>query len=167
MGLLQRFYGAGAAHLASVVVCLALAGGAVAIVAGDPAWPMMLAWFLAAVVLHDFVLFPLYAAGDRLLTLARARSGHRRRRVPVVNHVRVPVLGAGLTFLLFLPGILGRGDATLRAVSGLDTAPVAGRWLLLVAAMAGASALVYVVRVLRSSPAARRRRRGSASTSAP
>jgi hypothetical protein len=149
MRLLNRFYGAGAAHLASVVACLALAGGAVAIVAGDPAWPVMLAWFLAAVVLHDFVLFPLYAACDRLLTLARARSGLRRRRVPVVNHVRVPVLGAGLTFLLFLPGILGRGDATLRAVSGLDTAPVAGRWLLLVAAMAAASALVYVVRVLR------------------
>jgi Flp pilus assembly protein protease CpaA len=72
--------------------------------------------------------------------------------VPVVNHVRVPVLGAGLTFLLFLPGILGRGDATLQAVSGLDTAPVAGRWLLLVAAMAGTSALVYLVRVLRARP---------------
>jgi Flp pilus assembly protein protease CpaA len=153
MRQLHRFYGAGAAHLASVVVCLAVVGGAVAIVADDPAWPMMLVWFLAAVVLHDFVLFPLYAAGDRLLTPARARSGRRRRwRVPVVNHVRVPVLGAGLTFLLFLPGILGRGDATLHAVSGLDTAPVAGRWLLLVAAMAGTSALVYVVRVLRARP---------------
>ena len=142
---MRRVYGAGPGHLLAVLVCLAVAGGAVAIVAGDPAWPVMLAWFLAALLLHDLVLFPLYAAGDRLLTAARTR-------VPVVNHVRVPLLGAGLTFLLFLPGILGRGEPTLRAASGLDPGPVAGRWLLLVAAMAAASALVYLVRVLRASP---------------
>jgi hypothetical protein len=142
----DHLYGAGPGHLLAVLTCLLVAGGAVAIVAGDPAWPVMLAWFLAAVLLHDLVLFPLYAAGDRLLTAIPAR---RRPRVPVVNHVRVPLLGAGLTFLLFLPGILGRGQATLRAASGLDTSPVPGRWLVLVAAMAAASALAYVVRVLR------------------
>jgi hypothetical protein len=152
---LHRFYGAGAGHLFGVLVCVALAGGAVAIVAGDPAWPVMLAWFLAAVLLHDFLLFPLYAAGDRLLTAtARVRSGRRRSHpsVPVVNHVRVPLLGAGLTFLLFLPGIIGQGEPALRAASGLDTAPVAGRWLLLVAGMAAVSALVYLLRVLRARP---------------
>jgi hypothetical protein len=95
-------------------------------------------------------MFRLYAAGDRLLTAAaaaRARSGRRRTRprVPAVNHVRVPLLGAGLTFLLFLPGVLGRGESTLLAASGLDTSPVAGRWLLLVAAMAAASALVFKI----------------------
>ena len=148
-----RSYGSGTGHLLAVVICLALAGGAVAIVADDPAWPVMLVWFLAAVLLHDFVMFPLYAAGDRLLTaLAGARSGRRRvrPRVPVVNHVRVPLLGAGLTFLLFLPGILGRGEPTLQAASGLDTSPVAGRWFLLVVGMTVASALVYLVRVLRT-----------------
>ncbi len=143
---MRRLYGAGPGHLLAVLACLVIAGGAVAIVAGDPAWPVMLAWFLAAVLLHDLVLFPLYAAGDRLLTAVPAR---RRPRVPVVNHVRVPLLGAGLTFLLFLPGILGRGEPTLRAASGLGTNPVLGRWLLLVAAMAAASALVYLVRVMR------------------
>jgi hypothetical protein len=152
---LHRFYGAGAAHLFSLAFCLAVAAGAVAIVADDPAWPTMLVWFLAAVLLHDFVMFPLYAAGGRLLRAAgdvRERSGRRRARsrVPVVNHVRVPLLGAGLTFLLFLPGIIGRNEVTLRALSGLDPAPVAERWLLLVAAMAAASALVYLVRVLRA-----------------
>jgi hypothetical protein len=155
---LHRSYGAGTVHLLAVLVCLAVTGGAVAIVAGDPAWPVMLVWFLAAVLLHDLVLFPLYSAGDRLLTAAaRARGGRRRTRprVPVVNHVRVPLLGAGLTFLLFLPGILGQGESALYAASGLDTSPVAGRWLLLVAGMVVASALVYLVRVLgarRASP---------------
>jgi hypothetical protein len=149
MRRLHHFYGAGAGHLLAVLICLAVTVGAAAIVAGDPAWPMMLVWFLAAVLLHDFVLFPLYAAGDRLLT-STARRGNGTRRVPLVNHVRVPLLGAGLTFLLFLPGILGRGDPAVLAASGLDTAPVAGRWLLLVAAMAAASALVYLVRVVRA-----------------
>lgn len=143
---LHHLYGAGPGHLAAVLACLAVAAGAVVIVADDPAWPVMLVWFLAAVLLHDLVLFPLYAGGDRLLTAVTAR---RRSRVPVVNHVRVPLLGAGLTFLLFLPGILGRGEPTLLAASGLETTPVLGRWLLLVAAMAAASALVHLVRVLR------------------
>jgi hypothetical protein len=39
---LYRSYGAGTGHLLAVLVCLAVAGGAVAIVAGDPAWPVML-----------------------------------------------------------------------------------------------------------------------------
>ena len=142
----HHLYGAGPGHMLAVLTCLLVAGGAVAIVADDPAWPVMLVWFLAAVLLHDLVLFPLYAAGDRLLTAATSR---RRPRVPLVNHVRVPLLGAGLMFLLFLPGILGRGEPTLRAASGLETTPVPARWLLLVASMAGASALVYLVRVLR------------------
>lgn len=149
-GLLRRGYGEGPSHLLAVVICLAVTGGAVAIVAGDSAWPRMLAWFLAAVLLHDFVLFPLYAAGDRLLTATRLRGARRRRRpsVPIVNHVRVPLLGAGLTFLLFLPGIIRQGEPALQAASGLDAAPVAGRWLLLVAAMVAVSALVYLLRVL-------------------
>jgi hypothetical protein len=154
---LHRFYGAGAAHLLGVSICLAVAGAAAAIVAGDAAWPVMLVWFLAAVLLHDVVLFPLYAAGDRLVDATAGRGNGRRRtrpRVSPVNHVRVPLLGAGLTFLLFLPGILGRGEPAVRAASGLDTAPVAGRWLLLVAGLALASALVYVVRVLRARLAA-------------
>jgi hypothetical protein len=151
----HRGYGAGAGHLLGMVVCLVLAVSAVGIVAADPAWPVMLAWFLGAVALHDFVLFPLYAAGDRLLTAAgRLRSGRQRAkaRVPVLNHVRVPLLGAGLTFLLFLPGILGTNEAGLRTATGLDPAPVAGRWFVLVAVLVAVSALAYLVRVLRSRP---------------
>ena len=147
----RRLYGSGLGHLIAVLVCLAVAAGAVRIVAGDPAWPVMLVWFLAAVVLHDVVLFPLYTAADGAVRSVLRPAGTRRRpRVPVVNHVRLPLLGAGLTFLLFLPGIVGQGGPTLRAASGLDQSPFLGRWLLLVAAMALASAVVYLVRVLAS-----------------
>jgi hypothetical protein len=148
MRRLRHVYGAGPGHLLAMLFCLALAVAAAAIVAADPAWPVMLAWFLAAVVLHDLVLFPLYAAADRLFTAATRGP----RAVPVVNHVRVPLLGAGLTFLMFLPGIVGQGEPTLRAASGLDQSPYLGRWLLLVAAMVLASALAYGVRVVAARP---------------
>jgi hypothetical protein len=144
MRRLRNFYGAGPVHLLATVLCLALAAGAVTIVADDPSWLRMLVWFLAAVLLHDLVLFPFYTAADRVFgTVTR-----RPRRVPLVNHVRIPLLGAGLTFLLFLPGIIRQGEPAVRSASGLDQSPFLGRWLLLVAAMAGVSAIVYGVRVL-------------------
>ena len=123
--------------------CVALAGYAATIVAGDPSWVRMAVWFLAGVVVHDALLLPLYAGADRALVALAPRT-----RVPVVNHVRVPVLGAGLTLLLFLPGIIGQGEGAVVAATGLDQSPFLGRWLLLVAALFAVSAVVYGVRVL-------------------
>jgi hypothetical protein len=131
---------------AAVLLSFALAGLAVTIVAGDPLWPWMLVWFVAAVVGHDLVLSPLGAGADRALQAVLARLP--RARVPVVNHVRVPALGAALTFLMFLPGIVRQGEPVVLGQTGLDQGPFLGRWLLLVAAMATVSALVYVVRVV-------------------
>lgn len=135
----------GAGRLA-VLLSFALAGLAVAIVAGDPLWPWMLVWFAATVVGHDLVLSPLAAGADRALRAALARLP--RPRVPVVNHVRVPALGAALTFLMFFPGIVRQGEPVVLGQTGLDQGPFLGRWLLLVAGMAVASALVYGLRVL-------------------
>jgi hypothetical protein len=70
-----------------------------------------------------------------------------------VNHVRVPLLGAGLTFLVFLPGIVRQGGPTHLGATGLGQEPYLARWLWLVLAMAGVSALVWVVRVTRRSAA--------------
>jgi hypothetical protein len=126
-----------------VLLCLALSGYAATIVLGDPNLLWMVVWFLGAAVLHDGLLAPLYSGADRaLLTLLP------RARIPVINYVRVPALGAGLTFLLYLPGIIGQGGGTHMAATGLDQGPYLGRWLLLVAAMAAVSAAVYGVRVL-------------------
>lgn len=146
LSILRKRYGAGPGHLAAVLLSFAVAGLAVAIVAGDPLWPWMLVWFGGAVVGHDLVLSPLAAGVDRALRAGLARLP--RPRVPVVNHVRVPALGAALTFLLFLPGIIRQGDDVVRGQTGLDQSPFLGRWLLLVAAMAATSALVYAFRLV-------------------
>jgi hypothetical protein len=136
-------------RLPALLACVALAAGAATIVAGEPSWVRMAVWFLAAVAVHDGLLLPLYAGADRALVALAPRT-----RVPLVNHVRVPVLGAGLTLLLFLPGIVRQGEAVVLGATGLDQSPFLGRWLLLVAALFAASALVYGIRVLTTpSPA--------------
>jgi hypothetical protein len=114
----------------------------------------MLIWFGAAIVAHDLVVFPLYAAADRLLN--RVRPG------PGVNYLRVPLLGVALTFLLFFPGIIRQGAGAYRAATGLTQEPFLARWLLLCAAMFAGSLLVYAVRWV-----VRRLGRGRHSTPAP
>ncbi|OZM82648.1 hypothetical protein [Pseudonocardia sp. MH-G8] len=139
------FYGARPAHLLVLLACVVLAAYAGFLLLGDPALLTMLVWFVGAAVAHDFVLFPVYALVDR---------GLSRLPLPVLNHVRVPLLGAGLTFLVFLPGIISQGGATHLAATGLDQTPYLGRWLVLVAALFGVSALVYGMRLLTTRSAA-------------
>jgi hypothetical protein len=146
---MRRFvdlYGEGPGHLAVQLGCLAVAAYAASFLFGDPALLTVLAWFVGAALLHDLVLFPLYTAADRVLAGATRRLP--RGPVPVVNHIRVPALGAGLTLLMFLPGIIRQGEATHLAATGLDQQPYLGRWLGLVAVLALTSAAVYLVRVV-------------------
>ena len=67
--------------------------------------------------------------------------------MPVLNYVRVPALGAGLTLLVFLPGIIKQGAPTFRAATGLTQDVFLGRWLLLTAAMFAISAVIYAIRL--------------------
>lgn len=144
-------------RLALVAGCFLLSWYAVSTIVGpgsggegpagtDPSLPWMAVWFLGALVLHDLVLFPFYAGGDRLLVLAlRALPA---TRVPLVNHVRVPLLGSGLALLMFAPGILRQGGATTLTAAGLDQEPYRERWVWLTVALCAASALVWLARTL-------------------
>jgi hypothetical protein len=128
-----------------MVLCVALAGyAAITVLAGNPSWLGMLVWFTAVVVVHDGILLPAYSITDRGWLAVVPRT-----RVPLVNHVRIPALGAGLTLLIYLPGIIRQGGVTFTAATGLDQQPYLLRWLLLVVIMFGISALVYAVRVAR------------------
>lgn len=145
----RDFYGAHPVHLLGLTACFAL-GGFAALHAGESAlWPRMLLWFLGAVVAHDLVLFPLYALADRGLARVRVAG------VPAVNYLRVPLLGTGLTFLLFFPGILRDGASAYQAATGLTQQPFLARWLLLVAGLFAVSAVAYAVRVALARRAAR------------
>ncbi|ORW46885.1 hypothetical protein AWB90_12980 [Mycobacterium paraense] len=108
-------------------------------------WQSIIVWLAAAVIAHDLVLFPLYALADRLLPARIDRPG--RPKVSARNHIRVPALGAGLTLLIFLPGIIAQGAPTYQAATGQTQQPFLGRWLLLTAAMFAVSALCYAARL--------------------
>jgi hypothetical protein len=153
---MRRLYGAGPGNLAVLLLSFAVAGYAASIVADDPLWPWMAVWFVAAVAVHDGLLSPLAAVVDGVLRFCMRWFPRRPAHPATVNYIRIPLLGAALTFLLFLPGIIRQGEPVVRGQTGLDQSPFLGRWLLLVAAMAGVSALVYGLHVLRERRATRR-----------
>ena len=157
--LLAKFtagYGGDPLHLLGTIAAWALAGYVV-VKLGPHAlwnhtvwWQSIGVWFLGAVVAHDLILFPLYALADRSLARALALMRHRRARtwpVTPLNYLRVPTLAAGLSLLLFFPGIIQQGRSSYLAATGQTQEPFLARWLLLVAAVYGVSALAYAVRL--------------------
>lgn len=165
-----RLYGSRPLHLLTMIAGFALLGYVVATVKpaalwnADVWWQSIVVWFAAAVVAHDLVLFPVYACLDRLLSRRPPRPGPR---VPLLNHLRVPALGAGLTLLVFLPGIIEQGGATYRAATGQTQDPFLGRWLLLTAAMFAASAAIYAARMAMARPRTRVRETAPGATNQP
>lgn len=149
----RRLYGERLLHLIILLAALALTAYAISVLGVDALynpkvwWQSIGVWFAVAVIGHDLVLFPLYALADRLLPRRRPRrdaDADDPRRVPPTNYVRMPTMAAGLTFLLFFPGIIEQGAATYRNATGLTQEPFLNRWLLLIAAFYSVSALCYV-----------------------
>lgn len=141
----RGFYGAHPLQLLILLASFAVAGYAAVHLLAEPSWPLILAWFVGAVIGHDLVLFPLYALADRAIR-PRTTPEHPHR-IPVINYLRVPALGTALTFLLFFPGIIGQGERTFTDATGLDQQPYLARWLLLVGALSTISAISYAMRL--------------------
>jgi hypothetical protein len=163
----NAIYGSRPLHLLTMVSGFALLGYILATF--KPAtlwnpgvwWQSIAVWFAAAIVAHDLLLFPLYALADRLLAARiNRRPGVGQLNVQARNYIRVPALGAGLTLLIFLPGIIEQGGPTYLAATGQTQQPFLGRWLLLTAVMFAVSAILYGTRLA----VARRRAANSASS---
>jgi hypothetical protein len=142
---MRRLYGASPLHLLAHLALLPLCAWAlveVFSVSSSKAAVGVATWLVAAVVVHDFLLLPLYSAGDRA---ARAVLPG-----PAVNYVRVPAGFSLLMLGVFWGTIAGRGAGAYHAVSGRSFEGYATRWLLVTAALFAASALVYLIRGSRS-----------------
>ncbi len=146
---MRRFryeYGAGPLHLLGVAACFAITAYAVSQMLGRGILFIAI-WVLAAALLHDLVLFPLYAGSDRLAgLLARLARSSTTRPNPVsaLNYVRFVVVFAALQLLVWLPLILGLGG--LARVSGQPQDGYLERWLGLSLLVALGAGLVYTVR---------------------
>ncbi len=118
------------------LVAFVIAGFAALQLAGLENAFTILVWFVVAIELHDFVLYPAYTALDRAV-----------QRAPIgINHVRVPALLSGLLLLVWFPLILERAPGLYRSVTGVDPPDYLARWLLVTVALFAASALVALLR---------------------
>ena len=148
-----RLYGDSPLHLLAAIASFALAGYAFLQIAGTPSAVATIAWFAAAIVLHDLLAFPLYSALNLVANRSLGgRAGDRdaERRVPLINHLRIPAFLSGLALLLFVPLILGLSSANYEKDAGLGTGVFLQRWLGLSAALFLGSALLYALRLRRA-----------------
>lgn len=148
IGFFARRYGAHPAHLAGHLALFVLAFWAISTMfdmreAGN--WAL---WFLAAAVLHDIVLLPLYSGLDRVAGLLT--GGGRRGRVPVLNHLRVPAVVSGTLLLVGFPLILDRAPGNYARVAGFAPDGYLAAWLAITVGAFVLSAAVYAVRLARA-----------------
>jgi len=131
-------YGAGPVHLLAHLAALALVAWALLQIVELRTAGRVLLWLAAAVLVHDFLLLPFYAALDRV----------ERRALPgrVVNYVRVPAGISALLLLVFFPVICERGEGVYRGVSTLEYEGYLARWLLVSAALFALAGAFYLVR---------------------
>jgi hypothetical protein len=153
---LDRFravYGSNPLHLLTLIAGFALFGYVLATIKPSTLWnphtwwQSILVWFAAAIVAHDLVLFPIYSLVDRILVAGSRLRPRVELPVPALNYLRIPAMGAALTLLVFLPGIIQQGAPVYAAATGQTQEPFLGRWLLLTAAMFAVSAVVYAIRL--------------------
>jgi hypothetical protein len=138
----RRAYGSTPLHLAAHVVAFAAGGWAILQLVDVRRADNVLAWFLAALLLHDLVLLPCYTALDR--AAARAVG------VRATNYVRVPAAFSALLFTVWFPTILGRNDATFGRVAGFTRENVLVHWLAVTAGLFAVSAALWLLRGRRA-----------------
>ena len=159
---IRAWYGASPLHLLAFLAAFALVGYALRAVVAAHQWRGFAVWFVAAIVGHDVLLFPLYSLAD--LSVRRLRPGKAGRaraagagtpadgrpRVPVTNYIRVPAGFALLILLVWFPLILGLSATTYQRASGLGTDSYLWRWLLVTGVMFAISAASYAIALRRA-----------------
>lgn len=156
----RRYYGAHPLQLLALLATFALSGYAFYLASMGPLPVRMLIWFVAAIVGHDLVLYPLYALADRSWHVVSRRARMRSREagnqpsVPVVNHLRVPIVLSGFLLIAFWGTITGQGDENFFRASDHHFTSYLGRWLAITGVFFAVSAVLYAWRLGRARPSA-------------
>lgn len=156
IALARRHYGAHPLQLLALLATFALSGYAFYRASMGPLPVRMLVWFVAAIVGHDLVLYPLYALADRTwhvvsrrTRMRRADAGHQRP-VPAVNYLRVPVVLSGFLLIAFWGTISGQGEKPFLAASDHHFTAYLARWLVITGVFFAVSAVLYAWRLGRT-----------------
>jgi hypothetical protein len=106
-------------------------------------------WFVGSAVVHDLVLFPVYAGLDAVLVILLRRRPALATVAGVrwLNYLRIPAVVSGLLLLVWSPLILRASDSTYHAASTLSAQPFLSRWLAVTAVLFALSAVMLAVRL--------------------
>jgi hypothetical protein len=157
MGWLRRRYGAGPLHLLSLIACFALVAYALTRIREQGGLFVFVALFIGTAVLHDLLLWPLYALADRSAIRLAHRHPDRLPRVPWINYVRVPAIMSAFVLAISFPLVLRFSNGAYYDYTGLTESPYFGHWLLVTALLFAGSAVSYAIRLGRAVRSDRRR----------
>jgi hypothetical protein len=111
--------------------------------------PQLVVLYLGFVVAHDLIFVPLYSGLDGLMRRVLVPlSRSRRAGIPMINHVRAPLLISALLLIIYSPLILGLSDSSYFSLSGHHLEHYLRNWLLITAALLLGSGLIYAARVV-------------------
>ncbi|MFF7887558.1 hypothetical protein ACH40F_40090 [Streptomyces sp. NPDC020794] len=148
MARIARWYGSGPLHLLVLIASFALTGYAMVRLFAVQPWEVAI-WFVAAAILHDLILLPLYSLADlSALSVLRHRAADAPT-VPWINHLRVPAFLAGLLLLVWFP-LVFRLAVPYPGDTGLSDSVYLGRWLAITGVLFAASAVAFAIRLRRA-----------------
>jgi len=148
--MLRRLYGSSPSHLLGTLAALLVAGfGLREFFTVEQSGKVFL-WFFGAIVAHDLILLPAYAAVERLLSRRAATEPGAARFARARVHIRVPTVLSGLLLLVFLPLIARLSSVDYRNASSLTPDTYLHRWAIAASILYLLSGTVYLMRVLRS-----------------
>ena len=111
----------------------------------------LLVWYLGFAIAHDLVFVPAYSGLDRLFRATITRLPFRTRpNLPVINHVRAPVVISALLLIIYFPLIARRNDGWYVEYTGHHVTQYLRNWLLITAVLFLGSALIYAARVVHA-----------------
>ncbi|WP_433887606.1 hypothetical protein [Streptomyces sp. CA-111067] len=144
--LFRTLYGESPAHLLALLASFALCGYALTRLLENDWWGVA-EWFVGGALIHDLVLVPLYGSTNWLLQkVTLGGQPQSRRRIAVVNHIRVPAVLSLLMLLVYWPLISQDAPDPYRNETLLSPGVFLGRWLLITAVLFALSALLLLFR---------------------
>jgi hypothetical protein len=147
----RRHYGASPLHLLAHLVGFAIVAFALDRIFSGGDVKELLLWYLGFVLAHDLVFVPAYTGVDRLFRATTARLPlPTRAGLPVINHVRAPVLISALLLIIYFPLISGRANGWYVELTGHNLTHYLRNWLLITAVLFLGSGLIYAARVVRA-----------------
>jgi hypothetical protein len=148
----RRQYGASPLHLLAHLAGFAIIALPLdRIFSGGGGVAALLIWYLGIVIAHDLVFVPAYTGLDRLFRATVARLPlPTHTGLPVINHVRAPVVISALLLIIYFPLISGWAEGGYFALSGHQLTHYLRNWLLITAALFLGSGLIYGARVIHA-----------------